>query len=403
MRIAFIHPSSPSAEGTGATHSATQIVTGLSEAGHDIDVYCTTEPYSDEVSSSFDLYHLDGESRHPHTNTKLNREIQSRLGEFQKYDVVHSYMTPLIPSVAELGNKLGLNTVVTLNAYGGVCAKNDLLYLNKEQCVSKSTTKCLNCIAGTGFLTNENGYLYQTASQLLSLRLINTGESKNQYIDAYQALSKHVKEKYVNFGFDGDDIRVIPNILDDQFLVDHKSDFSEPYRLLYVGTLREHKGVGRLPAVISRLQDFSKFDFELTIVGEGDLKSTLMQDFDEQNLSSLVSFKGHMPYESLPEVYANHDVFVYPGIWDEPFGRVFIEALAAGTPVIATDVGAAQEIIGDAGVTVDPDPETIAKTIHSTIAHDRIHKLRNNTRDQLQRYESDEIIKDFIKLYQIIQ
>lgn len=78
MHIAFIHPSFPSAEGTGATHSATQIVTGLSEAGHDIDVYCAAEPQPDDISSNLELYHLSGESRHPHTNTKLNREVRAR-------------------------------------------------------------------------------------------------------------------------------------------------------------------------------------------------------------------------------------------------------------------------------------------------------------------------------------
>ncbi|AKH97427.1 glycosyl transferase family 1 [Halanaeroarchaeum sulfurireducens] len=45
MHIGFIHPSYPSAEGTGATHSATQIVYGLAEAGHNIDVYCPDPLY----------------------------------------------------------------------------------------------------------------------------------------------------------------------------------------------------------------------------------------------------------------------------------------------------------------------------------------------------------------------
>jgi hypothetical protein len=40
MRIAFIHLSAPSAEGTGATHSATQIVYGLADLGHEVDAYC---------------------------------------------------------------------------------------------------------------------------------------------------------------------------------------------------------------------------------------------------------------------------------------------------------------------------------------------------------------------------
>jgi hypothetical protein len=67
MQIAFIHPRFPSAEGTGATHSATQIVTGLADAGHDITVYCLEEPDKGAEISGLKLRHLSGHSKHPHT------------------------------------------------------------------------------------------------------------------------------------------------------------------------------------------------------------------------------------------------------------------------------------------------------------------------------------------------
>lgn len=169
MRIAFIHPSHPSSEGTGATHSATQIVHGLVTRGHDVDVFCPKEPDPEAVEAGIDLIHLTGHSRHVHTRTRLNREVLARRDLFREYDVIHCYQMTLMPSVGELGKELDVKTFVTLNAYGAICAKNDLLYLDNEQCESRTNAKCLNCIARTGLSNNEQGYLYQTAGQLFSL------------------------------------------------------------------------------------------------------------------------------------------------------------------------------------------------------------------------------------------
>ncbi|KMT45741.1 hypothetical protein EL22_27840 [Halostagnicola sp. A56] len=120
MRIAFIHPHYPTAEGTGATYSATQIVSGLAKAGHEVCVYCTETPDEDLQLPDIECRYLTGTSSHPHTDTKLINEIRSRLEEFGEYDVVHSYLMALIPALAEIGQRTDAATVVTLNAYQGV-------------------------------------------------------------------------------------------------------------------------------------------------------------------------------------------------------------------------------------------------------------------------------------------
>ena len=211
MRIAFVHPRYPTAEGTGATHSATQIVTGLAANGHDIRVYCPQLPEEPSETTDLDLHHLSGNSRHPHTNTRLNKEIVARFDELRDFDIVHSYLTPLLPSIARVGEDPDVKTAVTLNAYGGTCAKNDLRYLNEEQCQSKSNSKCLNCIARTGFENDDHGFLYRTTGKLFSLWLINRGESRLEHIDAFRAPSAHVRSNYVNFGYDRDKISVTPH------------------------------------------------------------------------------------------------------------------------------------------------------------------------------------------------
>jgi hypothetical protein len=86
MRIAFVHPRYPSAEGTGATHSATQVVSGLAEAGHELCVYCPELPDNPPALDGVELRHLGGTSNLPHTQTRLNREVAARQAELREFD-----------------------------------------------------------------------------------------------------------------------------------------------------------------------------------------------------------------------------------------------------------------------------------------------------------------------------
>jgi len=402
VQIAFIHPRYPSAEGTGATHSATQIVTGLANAGHDIRVYCPRKPESQLDMANVELRHLTGNSKHPHTDTRLNNEIIARRDELREFDVVHSYLMRLIPSIARVGKAPDVKTVVTLNAYGGVCAKNDLLYLNQEQCQSKSTRKCLNCIARTGFESGDHGYLYQTASQLLSFRLINAGESRLAHIDGYQALSAHVKKKYSNFGYENNKIRVIPNIFDTRFDIDHRSEFTEPFRLLYVGSLEQQKGADRLIDIFYRVCRESESKTRLTIIGDGGLRATLEKQATDHGILDLVDFRSRVPNHKLPEVYAAHDLFMYPGRWDEPFGRVFLEAMAAGTPIVATDVGSIADIVGRAGTVTNQSAPDLAARIESLLDRETLLEYSRAGKKEVQQFYSSEVIPQFERLYQSV-
>jgi glycosyltransferase involved in cell wall biosynthesis len=91
---------------------------------------------------------------------------------------------------------------------------------------------------------------------------------------------------------------------------------------------------------------------------------------------------------------------VYPGIWDEPFGRIFIEALAAGTPVVGTDVGAVAEIIGDAGIVTSATPEALADAIVETVAQSDLRTYAAATEQEIKQYTADSVGDQFETLYQ---
>jgi len=88
------------------------------------------------------------------------------------------------------------------------------------------------------------------------------------------------------------------------------------------------RGVDRLVPILNRLNDRVSGAVRLTVVGDGGLRTDMEQRAADSAIEDRVTFTGWLPNDDLPRVFAAHDCFVYPGRWDEPFGRVFLEALS---------------------------------------------------------------------------
>jgi glycosyltransferase involved in cell wall biosynthesis len=96
---------------------------------------------------------------------------------------------------------------------------------------------------------------------------------------------------------------------------------------------------------------------KLVVIGTGELREELLRHRDDLGLAGSVEFVGRVSDEEVRQWYQAADVFVLPTIAYEGFGMVTVEALASGTPVVGTDVGATAEILaGMAGArVVEPD------------------------------------------------
>lgn len=123
-------------------------------------------------------------------------------------------------------------------------------------------------------------------------------------------------------------------------------------------------------------------------------------DLEARGVADRVTIRGHVPNAELPAVYADHDLFVYPGLLDEPFGRVFLESLAAGTPVVASDVGAVAEIVGRAGVVAAPTAEALAGAVRETAEGGKLEEHAAACRTEASRYAPDVVGPAFRRLYE---
>ncbi|MCR8632408.1 glycosyltransferase family 4 protein [Paenibacillus radicis (ex Xue et al. 2023)] len=120
-------------------------------------------------------------------------------------------------------------------------------------------------------------------------------------------------------------------------------------RIGFVGRLEYLKGLHILLEAISKLE----IPFQLTIIGGGD-KEKYIKISKKLNLEKHIIWKDHVPHEMMCDVYENIDILVLPSITTkyvkEQFGRVLVEAMASGVPVIGSNSGGIPYVIGDAGL-----------------------------------------------------
>ena len=120
-------------------------------------------------------------------------------------------------------------------------------------------------------------------------------------------------------------------------------------RLLFVGQLIQQKGVHTLVETMRLLKASSHgYRVCLDIIGgssHADYIHRLNRMVEESKLQNQVKFLGMLPRERLIQVYHEHYVLLFPSIWNEPFGIVLLEAMAAGLPVVATATGGSSEIL----------------------------------------------------------
>lgn len=118
--------------------------------------------------------------------------------------------------------------------------------------------------------------------------------------------------------------------------------------IFYVGRFDQRKGIETLVRAVSQSQLRGKTPLKLIIGGgsrpgqsDGLERDRIESIVNELGMSSFTSFPGNLDHEILPTYYAAADVCVVPSHY-EPFGLVAIEAMASGTPVVASDVGGLQ-------------------------------------------------------------
>lgn len=136
----------------------------------------------------------------------------------------------------------------------------------------------------------------------------------------------------------------------------------EPY-ILFLGTLEPRKNVGVLLDAYGRLLASRSNVPRLVIAGRSTRDAApWLTRFSQPPFAETVEYLGYVPDADRRSLFEGARVFVYPSL-EEGFGLPVLEALSLGVPVVASSRGALPEVVGDAGMLVEPEPEAIASAI----------------------------------------
>lgn len=145
--------------------------------------------------------------------------------------------------------------------------------------------------------------------------------------------------------------------------------------IVHVGTVEPRKNIGRLLDAFAQVREKVP-EARLVLAGKKGWKvDALMARIQKEER---VQWRGHVPDREIVELYRTADVCVYPSLY-EGFGLPPLEAMAAGCPVITSNTSSLPEVVGEAGIMVDPtDTGALAREMMRVLADDELKKEMSN-------------------------
>jgi glycosyltransferase involved in cell wall biosynthesis len=304
-------------------------------------------------------------------NRSACREIAGII-RANRIQVCHFHNTfPLIsPAAYYAARDEGVPVVQTLHNFRLICPKAVLFRDGRvcEDCVHAPfawPSVLHRCYRGDRAATAV------TALMLATHRVVGTWQNR---IGVYIALSRYCRDKFVEAGLPADQIVVKPNFLMD----DPGAGPGDGAYALFVGRLAEEKGVRTLLQAWKALPS----SIPLKIAGDGPLSGEVAAASQQ---SPHIEHLGRVPSARVTALMQKATALIFASEWFEAGPMTIVEALACGTPVIASNLGSAGEVVADGRTGfhfLAGDPHSLAETVRSRWA--ALGDLRRAARQQFE-------------------
>lgn len=346
-----------------------------------------------------------------------HRKIKALLRR-ERPDVAHFHNTfPLIsPAAYYACREAGVPAVQTLHNYRLLCPAATF---------RRDGRVCEDCLGRNPW----RGVLHAcyrdsraaTAAVALMLSVHRGLGTWSNMVDCYIALTEFARRKFIEAGLPMEKVVVKPNfVYPDPMAVaamspspnspggqrpplqrgDGAGETPALQYALFVGRLSEEKGVRTLVAAWQRLGN----RLPLRIVGDGPLRAELEARVGQRGLSG-VTFHGHLTPDHLTPVMKSARFLVFPSECYEGFPLTIAEAFACGVPVIASRLGAMQEIVEDGrtGLHFTPgDAEDLAAKVEWAWTHpDEMHEMGRAARAEYEaKYTAERNYQMLMQIYE---
>ncbi len=179
----------------------------------------------------------------------------------------------------------------------------------------------------------------------------------------------------------------------------------EAFHIGYAGGLLPEKGLDLLLRACAGLDGA----WRLTLVGSGEENEALRKLASESGIADRVTLGVRLPSGEMPDFYRSLDVLVLPSLtrpnWKEQFGRVLIESMACGVPVLGSSSGEIPNVIGDAGVVFpEGDMEGLRSQLQRLMQdrEARSHFASAGRQRVLAHYTMEEIARQTVAAYRAV-
>lgn len=253
---------------------------------------------------------------------------------------VHNFFPQLSPAVFSACRKANVPSVWTLHNFRVFCAGGMLF---------RDGTTCEKCLKGNVFpAIAHRCYRGSLPGSIAVAGMIGTHRwlgTWQREVDRFIGLTEFTRAKLVEGGLPHDKIAVKPNWVQDPVAQGLRIDGPRK-GAVFVGRLSPEKGVKVLVDAWRAIPDVA-----LTIIGDGPERAAL-----EAAAPGNVRFAGKLDRAQVNQAMAEAQALLVPSLWLEGFPLVLIEGMAAGVPLVASDIGALPSIFenGRTGVLVEP-------------------------------------------------
>ncbi len=246
---------------------------------------------------------------------------------------VHNFFPRLSPAIFDACQAAGVPAVWTLHNFRVACASGFFMRDGQicDACLGKAPIPAIihRCYRGS---------LIGSASLAAMIALHRAMGTWQHKVTRFIALTNFARDMFVAAGLSPERIVVKPNFAYDPRTGSEQSE-QRRHGALFVGRLSPEKGAGVL------IDAWRDLDVPLTIIGDGPERANL-----ERIAPPNVFFMGLVNQKAVAAAMADAQALIVPSVWFENFPMTVVEAMAAGTPVIASRLGALSGMVSD-GVT----------------------------------------------------
>lgn len=381
----------------GAEYSVKKLAEALTQKGHKVLVLSSAKENMHEVIEGVNvqrvkfhsIYHSYGTMKKcPLTKlvhrildfkNPFNKKLIEDVLKAFKPDVVHTNnLYEITPEIWKVAYEYNIPVIHTIRDYYLMCPKATLMKKNNEGC-GKESILCRSYQDINRKLTRYVRVLTAPSSRMIS------------YVIKKDFFKNSIKQVVYNaFEFDLNQIEESINL--------HNSSLNqEKVTFVYLGSFFKHKGIEFL---INAFCQLNNDNARLILAGKGP-EQEIVEQACKANQNIL--YAGFLEQKEIDLLLQKCDILICPSLWNEPFGRVVLDAYKNGLPVIACNVGAMPEIIDNEKTGILVQPNNIQELIGAMnrFMEDKslLIEFRSNLINKLTEFSIDKQVECFEDLY----